>query len=154
MTSKTRGKGLLAHSDVWVGLGILVFGAAAAVMAGGFDPMAGRYPLLLSILLMAFGLGLILRVILTSPDSVSFAIPGKVAALSTLVIVSWIAALTLGAGFVLPTLLMQVAFLVICGIRPVVRAVLYAALITGCGYAAFVWGLGVRLPEALSPYLF
>ena len=123
-------------------------------MASGFDPMSRSYPLLLSILLMASGLGLILRIVLSSPESVSLALPGKVAALSTLVILLWIGALSLGLGFLLPTLLMQIAFLAICGIRPFSRVIFYSALITAAGFAAFVWGLGVRLPETLSPYLF
>ncbi len=153
MKSNARGKGLLGHSDTWVGLGTFAFGAAATAMASGFDPMSRSYPLLLSILLMVFGAGLILRVVLSSPENVSLALPGKVAALATLVILLWIAALSLGLGFVLPTLLMQIAFLAICGIRPFGRVVIYAALVTLVGYAAFVWVLGVRLPEALSPYL-
>nr|WP_306152216.1 tripartite tricarboxylate transporter TctB family protein [Roseovarius sp. MMSF_3281] len=153
MKSKARKIGLLGHSDTWVGLGIFVFGAAATAMSSGFDPMSRSYPLLLSILLMVFGSGLILRVVLSSPENVSLVLPGKVAALSAFVVVLWIGALSLGLGFVLPTLLMQIAFLAICGIRPFGRVAIYAALVTLVGYAAFVWVLGVRLPETLSPYL-
>lgn len=153
MNSKAGTTALLRHSDVWVGLGLFCVGAAAATIASGFDAMSRSYPLLLSVLLMGFGAALILRVGLSTPKSVSFALPGKVSALSTLVIVLWIGALALGLGFVLSTLIMQVAFLWICGIRPLLRAGLYAALITAAGYVAFVLGVGVRLPETLSPLL-
>lgn len=153
MERKAGIKGVLRHSDAWVGLSIFLVGAAAAFLASGFNPMSRSYPLLLCVLLMLFGAGLILRVILSEPISVSFALPGRVAALTALIIVLWIGALALGFGFVLPTLLMQIFFLVICGVRSPVRVALYATLITVAGYVAFVLGLGVRMPETLFPYL-
>lgn len=153
MTRSAGSSGFLAHSDTWLGLGLFALGGVAARMASGFDAMSRSYPLALAVAVMAFGAILIVRAIVAAPKSVSFALPARVAGLATLLIVVWIAALSFGFGFVLPTLLMQGAFLVLCGVRPLGRVLAYAVVITAVGYGAFVLGLGVRLPDTLAPWL-
>ncbi|RYH04479.1 tripartite tricarboxylate transporter TctB family protein [Salipiger sp. IMCC34102] len=154
MTRPTTPKGILAHSDTWIGIALVIFAGAAATRAAAFDPISRSYPLVLAVLLGVFGAGLIIRVAASSaPKHVPFALPAKVAALATVCIVLWIYALASGLGFVVPTMLLQLAFLTLCGVRPLARSALYAALITAGGYLAFVEGLGVRLPQTIAPWV-
>lgn len=148
---KTR---LAGHSDTWIGVALAVLGAAASVMAAGFDANARTYPLALSLVLSGLGVALILRVALSDPKTVSFALPTRVTALSVCVLAPWIVSVSFGLGFVLPTFLMQLAFLQLCGLRPIGKAAAYAAIITAISYLAFIQGLGVRLPRPIAPWLF
>ncbi|MBN7785942.1 tripartite tricarboxylate transporter TctB family protein [Ponticoccus gilvus] len=153
MSSQADPRGLFTHSDFWIGLSLTVFGGAAAAMAWSFDAMSRSYPLALSLLLAAMGGLLILKTLLTQTPSVNFGLATRVAALCALVLVLWIAALGFGLGFIGPTLVMQFAFLWICGLRPAGKAVLFSVLITAAGYFIFVFLLSVRLPESIAPWL-
>lgn len=153
MSSQMDPKGLSTHSDFWIGFALAVFGAAAAAMAWTFDAMSRSYPLTLSVMLAMMGLLLILRTAIRPVTSVNFGLAAKVSALCAVVMVLWILALGIGFGFVLPTLLMQFAFLWICGLRPLVKAVAFSVLITAVGYVAFVVILNVRLPASIAPWI-
>ncbi|MCB2128628.1 MAG: tripartite tricarboxylate transporter TctB family protein [Rhodobacteraceae bacterium] len=153
MSSQTDPRALFSHSDFWIGLVLMVFGGVAASMAWSFDPISRSYPLALSLLLSVAGVLLILKTAIRQTPSVHFGLATKVSALCAVVLVLWIAALGLGLGFVLPTLLMQFAFLWICGLRPVGKAVAFSVLITAVGYSVFVFVLNVRLPEGIAPWI-
>ncbi len=153
MSSQTDPRGLFTHSDFWIGLVLTVFGGVAAFMAWSFDPMSRSYPLGLSLMLSVVGVLLILKTAIRQTPSVHFGLATKVSALCAVVLVLWIAALGFGLGFVLPTLLMQFAFLWICGLRPVGKAVAFSVLITAVGYFVFVFILNVRLPESIAPWI-
>lgn len=153
MTEHIPKAGIARHSDTWIGVVLIAVGAIGALAAQDFDTMSRSYPLTLAILLMVFGAMLIGRVVISAPKSVSFALPVRVAGSALAVLIPWVLAIAWGFGFVLPTILMQLALTLICGIRPVAKAALYAVLIAVVSYLVFVQGLGVRLPRPVLPWL-
>ncbi|QYX57595.1 tripartite tricarboxylate transporter TctB family protein [Roseovarius sp. SCSIO 43702] len=153
MTTSPDTRPLLAHSDTYVGLALVLTGGIAAWLASGFDAYSRTYPLVLGCLLAILGAVLILRVVIGTTTHVSFATPAQVTGAASATILLWIAALTQGLGYLLPTFLMQCAFLWLCGVRAPVKLVLIAALVAGISYLAFIEGLGVRLPRTLAPWL-
>lgn len=153
MTEHIQKAGIARHSDTWIGAFLIASGAASALVARGFDAMSRSYPLTLAILLMIFGAILIARVLFSAPKSVSFVLPARVAGTALAVLVPWVLAISWGLGFVLPTILMQLCLVLMCGIRPVGKAVLYAVVIAAVSYLVFVQGLGVRLPRPILPWL-
>lgn len=141
------------HSDTWTGLVLLALGLTAAWLANDFDDASRPYPLALSIIMAILGIIIIARVFLDKGKHTSFALPSKVAASAGTIIILWILAITNGFGYLIPTFLMELAFLLVCGFRRLDRAAIVAALISGVSYMVFIIGLGVRLPEPLLSWL-
>ena len=144
----------LRHSDTWVGLALAAVGAIAAWMAAGFDAASRGYPMVLGLLMAAFGTLLIGKVMVGKARHVCFSLPAKGALVVGVIVMLWIGALTVGLGYLLPTFAMQFAFLLNCGVRGPGKAAAIAALIAGASYPVFILGLGVRIPESLAPWLF
>ena len=153
MSNASHKTGLFNDSDTWVGIALIGLGGVAAWMASDFDAYSRSYPLILSLLMFAFGALLVIKVAVGRAQHVSFAVPSRAALIATIVILLWIFSLSAGLGYLLPTFLMQLAFLVSCG-QHSSKAVIFAAMISGVCYLAFIVGLGVRLPASLSPWLF
>ncbi|MDP2779713.1 tripartite tricarboxylate transporter TctB family protein [Devosia sp.] len=153
MTERYGNLFVRAHSDLWVGLTFIALGCVGAWFASGFDTLSRSYPTVLSVSLVALGGTLIVKASHQEPDSVPFRVSAHAAFVATLTLVAWIAALTAGLGYLLPTFAMQVVFLLICGVRDYRKLGLIAAAITIVSYLAFIVGLGIRLPAAISPWI-
>ncbi|MFU1478252.1 tripartite tricarboxylate transporter TctB family protein [Roseovarius sp. C7] len=153
MSHSTDPKPAWAHSDAWTGLALMVTGGIAAWLARGFDQMSRSYPLVLGWVLVGLGALLLLNALRHKTPSVSFRIPGQVALLAALILGLWTMALSGGLGYLLPTFVMQLCFILLCGSCGLAQAAIIAATITGVSYLAFIVGLGVRLPATLLPWL-
>lgn len=152
-TNSHRGINLTSHSNIWVGLVLFVFGLAAAWLANDFDDQSRSYPFALSLIMAIFGFVIFVRVFFDKEISVSFALPLKVTASAGSIIILWILAITHGFGYLIPTFLMELAFLFVCGFNRSIKAFLVAALISGISYLIFIASLEVRLPEPLLFWL-
>lgn len=153
MTDKPVNVHFLSQIDAWVGMVLAVAGGAAGWMASGFDAMSRTYPMVLSLLLAGCGLILVFNVFRHKSENVSLVIPVQVTTLSAVIIGLWIVALSNGFGYLLPTFCMQFVFLRLCNIRSPRKIALFAALISGVSYLAFIVGLGVPLPETLASWI-
>lgn len=142
-----------ARSDLWVGAVLAVLGLYACWEAGGFDDSSRSYPMILGGLLAAAGLAVALAGLLKAGKAIPLAGPLRVALPAAVVVALWAAALGAGGGFVLPTLLMQVALLWLGGLRGALRIAVYAALITAAAYTLFALVLDVRLPAPAVSWL-
>jgi len=151
--SGNKKQAIYAHSDTWTGLVLLALGLTAAWLAYDFDDASRPYPLALSIIMVILGLIIIARVFLVKTKHASFTLPSKVVASAGTIIFLWILAITHGLGYIIPTFLMQLAFLLVCGFRSINKAAIVAALISGVSYMIFIVALGVRLPEPLLSWL-
>ena len=149
-SSKTT---VLRHSDTWAGLALVLVGGLAGSMAREFDAISRPYPMALSLLLVGLGVLLIGKVLIGKAQHVSFAVPAQAALAATVIIALWIGAVSVGFGYLLPTFVMQFAFLLICGVRGPGKAAMIAAAVAGVSYLAFILGLGVRMPASLFPWL-
>lgn len=115
--SGNNNRGILTHSDTWIGLVLIVLGLVAAWMANDFDNRSRTYPQTLSVIMAIFGLIIIVKAFLGKGSHTSFASPSKVALSAGTIIILWISAITNGLGYILPTFLMELAFLLACGFR-------------------------------------
>jgi hypothetical protein len=68
-----------------------------------------------------------------------------------MIIAAWAAAFSGGAGFVLPTFLMQVGLLWMAGLRRPAYIAGIAVLVTTLAYLLFVVLLDIPLPQSLLP---
>ena len=144
---------LKLQNDVWVGAVLCGIGLWAAWETRGFDARSSTYPLILALLLAASGAGVALLGFLRASEPKAMADALRAALPAGGVIGAWAAALGLGLGFLLPTLLMQIALLWLSGVRGSLRILGYAVLITGVAYGVFGIGLNVPLPESRIPGL-
>ena len=138
------------HSDLWAGLAVLAVGVAAALMAFGFDARSRSYPLTLGIVMASLGLVLCARVAMGTGAHRTLAEPLKVALIGGAIIGGWIVMVSIGLGFLLPTLLLQVAFMLVCGLRAPVIIAGTALGVTAAAYILFILLLDVRLPVPIS----
>lgn len=153
MSRSTDPTSPLAHSDTWTGLALMATGGIAAWLARGFDQMSRSYPMALAWVLVALGALLVINVLRRQTASASFRTPAQVALLALLILGLWTLALSSGLGYLLPTFVMQLCFILLCGSLGLIQAAMIAAAITGISYLAFIVGLGVRLPATLLPWL-
>jgi len=152
-TNSHRGSNVATHSNTWIGLILFVFGLAAAWLANDFDDQSRSYPFALSIIMASFGFIIFIRVFFKKEKSISFVLPSKVTASAGAIIILWILAITHGFGYLIPTFLMELAFLFVCGFNRSIKAILVAAFISGISYLIFIVSLEVRLPEPLLFWL-
>jgi hypothetical protein len=143
----------LARSDLWVGAALFVIGLYACWEASGFDDDSRSYPMILGGLLAAAGLAVALTGLLKADKALCLAGPLRVALPAAVVVALWATALGAGGGFVLPTLLMQIALLWLGGVRGPLRIAVYSALITAAAYTLFALVLDVRLPAPAVSWL-
>ncbi|WP_323035511.1 tripartite tricarboxylate transporter TctB family protein [Pararhodobacter sp.] len=141
------------HSDVWVGVSLMAIGGYGAWLASGFDALSRTYPIALSVSLIVLGALLVAKGARQRLETVPFKISGQAALFATLTLAAWIIALTSGLGYLLPTFVMQLVFLLLCGVSGYRKIILIAATITAVSYLAFIVGLGVRLPATLMPWI-
>nr|WP_306267080.1 tripartite tricarboxylate transporter TctB family protein [Pararhizobium sp. IMCC3301] len=142
-----------SNSDFWTGAVIFVTGFIAAWMASGFDDLSRPYPLSLGIILAILGLLLSIKAVIGTSDRVSFILSLQSAVPSVIIIVSWITAISTGLGYLIPTFLMQAAFMILCGMRDAKKITLFAALVSTVSYTVFMVLLGVRIPTPVASWI-
>ena len=141
------------HNDVWIGAVVCGVGLWAAWQAGDFDENSRTYPIILAGLLAALGICVSVMGFLKTAPPIAMAAAMGVALPGGVVIAAWAAALGVGLGFLLPTLVMQVALLWLGGVRGGLRILSYAVLITAVAYGLFGVALDVPLPDSRVPWL-
>ena len=67
------------------------------------------------------------------------------------VLIVWSIALSLGGGFALPTFVMQISLLALCGVRRPWILLSVAAIVTSIAYLLFAVALDVPLPASRLP---
>ena len=139
-----------ANKDFWAGLSLIVIGAVALFIASGY-PMgtalrmgAGYFPVVLSGLLVLFGIAIMLRAV-ASTESIK-------GAWSLRALVALPAALALfgvlvdRAGFI-PAMLVLIFGSALAGREfKIVEVVALAIGLTAVCVAVFIWGLGLPYP--------
>lgn len=114
-------------------------------------PGAGFMPLLVAVLIIAFGLALILRARESKPFSEIAWDDGRHAA-AVLIIAAAAVAFYITIGFIITMILMMIALLVVIERRNVVWAALYSAVTVTATYVVFVRILQSPLPGGLLGY--
>ena len=140
-------------SDLWIGAVLTGIGVWAFWEATGFDDRSRTYPMIVAGLLAVSSASMACLSFVRTQDQLALAGPLRAALPAGGVIAAWAAALSFGLGFLLPTLLMQIALLWLGGIRGAIRILVYAVLITAAAYGLFVVGLEVPLPRSRVPGL-
>jgi hypothetical protein len=145
------------RADHVAGAGFVVFGLLIIALSGDLPfgslsmPGAGFLPILVSILLIAFGLILVVRGRESQPFGNIRWDDAKHAGL-VIVITGVAIALYERLGFIITMMLMMVGLLVIIERRNVVRALIYSAGVCLVTYIAFEYVLSTPLAE--SPFGF
>lgn len=145
------------RADHVAGAGFVVFGLLVIALSGDLPfgnlsmPGAGFLPMLVSGLLMLFGLVLMARARESQPYSAIRWSDGKHAAL-VIAITAVAILLYERLGFVITMMLMMIGLLVIIERRNVVRALIFSACVCLVTYFAFEYVLSTPLAE--SPFGF
>ena len=137
--------------DLLAAVVLCAVGITALVLALDFDNESRAFPAAVSALLVLVAavsgaLAIVRRQPLSSPTGGFVA-----AAAACAVLIAWSIALSLGGGFILPTLLMQLALLSICGVRRSWALVTLPVLITLGAYLLFAVALDVPMPISRLP---
>ena len=140
-------------SDLWIGAVLTGIGVWALWEATSFDDRSRTYPMIVAGLLAVSSASVACLSFVRSQPQLALDGPLLAALPAGGVIAAWAAALSFGLGFLLPTLLMQIALLWLGGIRGAIRILVYAVLITAAAYGLFVVGLEVPLPRSRVPGL-
>lgn len=140
-------------SDLLIGAVLTGIGVWALWEATGFDDRSRTYPMIVAGLLAVSSASMACLSFVRNQQQLALAGPLLAALPAGGVIAAWAAALSFGLGFLLPTLLMQIALLWLGGIRGAIRILAYAVLITAAAYGLFVVGLDVPLPRSRVPGL-
>ena len=143
----------LSGEDFWVGQFLIVVGLFSWIMANSFDARSQAVPLIISRLLVAVGFIIIIRAVTRCPSKKVDFHNLKTIIPIVLIITSWGVALSLGAGFVIPTFIMQCTILWIAGICNLRRLIPYAFSITAGGYVLFALILNIRFPSSIFSYI-
>lgn len=130
---------------------LFLAGGAAALHALSFDVDSRMFPLIVAILLATTGAGVVLHSIIKPSHAIMLAGRIRPAVYAATIIAAWAAAFSGGAGFVLPTFLMQVGLLWIAGLRRRAYIAGIAVLVTALAYLLFVVLLDIPLPPSLLP---
>ena len=130
---------------------MLAIGAVAAFQAGSFDTASRMFPLIMSIALAAIGLVIVVRSFLIRSGEKSSSANLRHVVIAVMIVSAWLTMFSGGLGFVLPTFLMQVAFLWLGGLRSPIRVVSIAALVTVLAYLSFVGLLDLPMPPSELP---
>ena len=107
----------VSRNDVITGGILVAVGLLATIQALDFDSTSRMFPAVTSGLLAIVGFAILILAV-TRPDKTARVAHGMAtAALACVVIAFWAIALSGGAGFVIPTIVMQVLLLRLTGLR-------------------------------------
>lgn len=145
-TADTRG--------ITAGILLVIAGGAAAFHALTFDADSRMFPLTVATLLAVTGAGIIVNAAINRASSIMLASNTWPAVVAAAIIAVWAAAFSGGAGFMLPTSMMQAALLYLAGLRRPVYIAGTAVLVTTSAYLLFVVLLDIPMPPSLLPAVF
>lgn len=144
----------IARGDLLTGGVIALAGLLALLLALDFDAASRMFPAVTAASLLFAGLGTVAMAI-ARPGRFRTDIHGVgSAALACLAIAVWAAAFAGGAGFVIPTFLLQIVLLRLTGVRRRGYLLAVAAFVTGLAYLGFIVLLDVPLPPSRLPGIF
>ena len=152
--SKPPSRRALNSGELLTGALLLVLGVAAALEARGFDEASRTFPLITAALLAIAGCGIAGHGLVRAAGSAGSghaAGSGINVFVAVIILVLWALAFVGGAGFVLPTLLMQAVLLGSCGIRRPGMVAGFSIAITTLAYLLFVVLLDIPLPDSRLP---
>ena len=144
-------KRAVSRNDVITGWILVAVGLLAVIQALDFDSASRMFPAATSGLLAIVGLAIAILAVIRPGKTARVAHGAAAAALACVVIAFWAIALSWGAGFVIPTFIMQVFLLRLTGLRRMPALIGIAALVTTFAYLMFVVLLDVPLPSSRLP---
>lgn len=152
--SNSESKTTVDVRGITAGLLLAISAGVAAFHALSFDADSRMFPLTVATLLAMTGAGIILKAAFS--QSVGFVVTASIrpAVVAAAIIAVWAAAFSAGAGFVLPTFLMQAALLYLAGLRRPTYIAGTALLVTVIAYLLFVALLDIPLPPSRLPPVF
>jgi hypothetical protein len=141
-----------ASRDALTGASIALVGLVALVLALDFDSDSRMFPAVAAGLLAVVGiLAAVLAIVKPREAPVSADADLSYAALAVAAIALWALAFGWGAGFLIPTFLLQVVLLKLAGVQRPLYLLGVAAIVTGLAALAFVVLLDVPLPLSRMP---
>ena len=149
--SDSKQKARIEARDLVAGTLLTLTGAASALQALQFDSESQMFPLVIASLLAVTGTAIAIHSIIKPTSGEGLVLKISPVWLAALIVAAWAAAFAGGAGFVLPTFVMQVSLLWLTGIRRPVYVVGIATLVTALAYLLFVGLLDIPLPLSLLP---
>lgn len=152
--SNSASKQIADRRGITAGILLVIAGGAAAFHALTFDADSRMFPLTVAALLAVTGAGIIVNAAGKRESSVNLTSSTWPAVVAAAIIAVWAAAFAGGAGFILPTFLMQSALLYLAGLRRPVYIAGTAALVTTSAYLLFVVLLDIPMPPSLLPAVF
>jgi len=146
-------KAAFSKTDLWVGSLLFLGGLWASFEASGFDLRSRTYPIVLAALLSVAGLAVACNAILSRQAPPTMPAPFSVVLGAAFTFGIWAFALRMGAGFALPTFVMQVALLRLSGVQRWPHVLFHAVLITAIAYVLFAFLLGIRFPGSFLSHI-
>lgn len=148
--TEQNGRPAVSYRDLAAGAVMFMVGAAAGYQALGFDDVSRLFPAVTAALLAAAGLAIVVHAVMRPGEQRQE--PGIGASLlACLAIAAWAIAFSTGAGFSVPTFLLQLALLRLAGVRNKLTLLVSAAIVTALAYLLFVALLDVPLPPSWLP---
>ena len=142
----------LASRDALAGASIAVVGLTALVLALDFDPESRLFPAVTAGLLALIGIVAgVLAVARPREQALSTDDHLGYPALAAVAIALWALAFGGGAGFLIPTFLLQLVLLRLGGVRRLPYLLGVAAIVTGLAWLTFIVLLDVPLPPSRLP---
>lgn len=144
----------IARGDLLTGGVIALAGLLALLLALDFDVASRAFPAVISALLALAGFAVV-GMAVAKPREMATDLHGiGSAGLACLAIAVWATAFAGGAGFIVPTFLLQIALLLLTGVRRRGYLLAVAAFVTGLAYLGFIVLLDVPLPPSRLPGIF
>ena len=141
-----------ASRDALTGASIALVGLVALVLALDFDADSRMFPAVAAGLLAAVGIvATVLAIVKPSEAPLGTDAHLGYAALAVVAIALWALAFGWGAGFLVPTFLLQVVLLRLAGVERPLYLLGVAAVVTGLAALAFIVLLDVPLPPSRLP---
>lgn len=141
-----------ASRDALTGASIAAVGLVALLLALDFDADSRMFPAVAAGLLAVVGiLAAVLAVVKPREAPVSSDAHLGYAVLAVIAIALWALAFGWGAGFLIPTFLLQVVLLKLAGVKRPLYLLGVAAIVTGLAALAFIGLLDVPMPPSRLP---
>ena len=141
-----------ASRDALTGASIAVVGIVALVLALDFDSDSRMFPAVAAGLLAVVGiLAAVLAIVNPREATVSTDAHLRYAALAVFAIALWALAFGWGAGFLIPTFVLQIVLLRLAGVGRPLYLLGVAAIVTVLAALAFIVLLDVPLPPSRLP---